>query len=46
MENTNVDIAGQQVEFLQQTMGDPEHPQITQCWRDAKNEPCNFTRVD
>jgi hypothetical protein len=28
MENTNVDIASQQAEFLQQMMRDPEHPQV------------------
>jgi hypothetical protein len=27
MENTDVNIASQQVEFLQQMMGDPEYPQ-------------------
>ncbi|KAJ7939605.1 hypothetical protein B0H13DRAFT_1850381 [Mycena leptocephala] len=28
MENTDVDVVSQQVEFLQQMMGDPEHPQL------------------
>jgi hypothetical protein len=41
MKNTNVDIASQKSEFLQQMMGYPEHPQVIQCWRDGRNEPCN-----
>jgi hypothetical protein len=46
MKNTNVNIASQQVELLRQIMGVSEHPQVTQCCRDAKNEPCNFARVN